>query len=50
MDLEFVTDPKLPSEFVGQNEGESVSIFINLSHMLREFDENDYIFHICRGF
>ena len=42
--------PDYPSEFVGQNEGEPVSIFINLSHMLREFDEKDYVFHICRGF
>ena len=50
MNLEFVLDPELPSEFVGQNENEPISIFVNLSHMLREFNERDYIFHICRAF
>jgi hypothetical protein len=50
VNLEFVSNPELPSEFVGQNEGEPISIFINLSHMLREFNEKDYVFHICRGF
>jgi len=50
MNVEVMMEPDYPSEFVGQCNNGPISIFINLSHMLREFNEQDYIFHLCRGF